>query len=268
MSNPAPVLPLSIIIPFYNEEAWIGATIDSFVRQTDQRFRLLLVNNRSNDKSVEIAAKAAAQLGDRAIILSEGKPGKIHALAHGLARTVEPLIATCDADTIYPPNYVETILRLAEARPDAAMIMAIDLYDPVDSVSSMRRLAKILGRARRAPRKCFAGGYAQTFRTHWLREAGGFDATSWPYILEDHEVVSRVQRFGPSVYDAHLYCFPSTRRVDRSAMHWTRFERLTYRFVPARWTEAYFHRFLGPRFARRDAFAVAQREKNWDEPVL
>lgn len=267
MADTPSALPLSVIIPFYNEEAWIAATIESFVQQTDKRFRLLLINNRSSDRSVEVATKAAAPLGDRAIVLTEDRPGKIYALAHGLNSAAEPLIATCDADTLYPPNYVETILRLAAARPDAAMIMAIDLYAPADSDESRSRIAKILHRARRAPRKCFAGGYAQTFRTQWLRDAGGFDAKSWPYILEDHEVVSRVQRFGPSVYDSDLYCFPSTRRVDRSAMHWTRFERLAYRFVPANWTEAFFHKFLAPRFARRNAFAVAQREKNWDHPI-
>lgn len=267
MADTPPVLPLSVVVPFYNEEAWIGATIESFVNQTDQRFRLLLVNNRSSDRSVEVATRAAAPLGYRAVILSEDCPGKIYALARGLDGTTEPLIATCDADTIYPPNYVEEILRLDAARPDAAMIMAIDLYAPADSDESRLRIAKILRRARRAPRKCFAGGYAQTFRTQWLRDAGGFDAKSWPYILEDHEVISRVQRFGPSTYGADLYCFPSTRRVDRSAMHWTRFERLAYRFVPAAWTEAFFHKFLAPRFARRNAFAVAQREKNWDDPT-
>ncbi|WP_313807374.1 glycosyltransferase family 2 protein [Sphingobium sp.] len=254
---------LTIVLPFFNEQGWIGRTIDSLAAQSDRRFRLLLIDNGSTDHGAAEAATHAAQLGSLATILPCPTPGKIHAMATGLAAVETPLVAICDADTLYPSDYVKRIIALFDRHPDAAAVMAIDLYAPPLSPESMRRAAFILGKSRRFPGKCHAGGYAQAFRTAALRAAGGFDSGRWPYVLEDHEIVHRVMRHGRTLYDADHICFPSDRRTSRKSVSWTRAERLLYRYIPSQALDWYFYRFLGRRLAARNSMGIALRAKDW-----
>jgi glycosyltransferase involved in cell wall biosynthesis len=254
---------LTIILPFFNEQGWIGPTIDSLAAQSDRRFRLLLVDNGSTDRGADEAATHAVPLGDLASAIQCPVPGKIHAMAAGLARVETPLVAICDADTHYPPDYVRRIIALFDADPDAAAVMAIDLYGPPSTTKSRQRAAFILRKSRRFPGKCHAGGYAQAFRTQALRTAGGFDAERWPYVLEDHEIVHRVMRHGPALYHADHVCFPSDRRACRKAVSWTRAERLLYRYIPVAALDWYFYRFLGKRLAARNGHGTALRAKDW-----
>ena len=254
---------LTIILPFFNEEGWIGATIDSLVAQDDDRFRLLLVDNGSTDAGAAEAAVHGQPLGDRATILPCPTPGKIQAMAHGLAHVETPLVAICDADTHYPPEYVSRIIALFETDRAAAGVMAIDLNAPPADPASRRRIAFILRKSRRFRGKCHAGGYAQAFRTDALRAAGGFDSRRWPYVLEDHEIVHRITRHGTILYDPQHVCFPSNRRACRASVSWTRAERLLYRYVPRAALDWYFYRFLGRRLAARNSMGIALRRKDW-----
>lgn len=254
---------LTIILPFFNEEGWIGGTIDSLLGQRDQRFRLLLIDNGSTDGGSAEAAAHAAPLGHRATILPCATPGKIHAMAEGLRHTATDLVATCDADTHYPPDYVGQVISLFQQHRDAAAVMAIDLHAPADARQSLARTAFILRKSRRFPSKCHAGGYAQAFRTQALRAAGGFDARRWPYVLEDHEVVHRVLRHGRVIYHPHHVCFPSDRRACRKSVGWTRGERLLYRYLPRDALDWYFYGFLGRRLAARNSLGIALRAKDW-----
>lgn len=254
---------LTIILPFFNEQGWIGPTIDSLTAQLDDRFRLLLVDNGSTDGGAAEAAAHAGPLGDRATILRCPTPGKIHAMARGLAHVETPLVTICDADTHYPPEYVGRIIDLFEGDRTAAGVMAIDLNAPADDPASRRRIAFILRKSRRFRGKCHAGGYAQAFRTEALRAAGGFDVRRWPYVLEDHEIVHRVMRHGHMIYHADHVCFPSNRRACRASVSWTRTERLLYRYVPRASLDWYFYRFLGRRLAARNSMGIALRRKDW-----
>lgn len=274
MEQPAPPLPeqahdgarLTIILPFYNEEGWIGQTMASLAEQTDTRFRIILVDNASTDAGSAEALAAGRSISDRLTIISCPTPGKTNAMQCGLAAVQTPLVAICDADTHYPPDYVHQIITLFDGDAGAAAVMAINLYAPVDAAASRRRIAFILRKNRRFRAKCHAGGYAQSFRTEILRKVGGFDVKIWPYLMEDHEIIHRVHRHGHSLYRANHVCFPSDRRTSRDRVSWTRFERLLYRYMPQQGMNWFFYDFLAARFAARKTLAAALREKTWDQP--
>jgi len=254
---------LTIILLFYNEEGWIGKTIDSLAGQSISDFSLILIDNNSNDASTEEAARHMASLGSRARIISCLQAGKIHALAAGLAEVETSLVATCDADTYYPPDYVKRIFELFAANENAAAVMAMDLYAPAQSVESQRRIEKIIRKSRVFSAKCHAGGYAQAFRTEILRRVGGFDVRRWPYVLEDHEIIARVMQYGSSIYCPKHYCFPAPRREHGKSTSWTRAERLMYRYLPVSRIDWFFYSFLGPRLASRNALSLALQSKSW-----
>ena len=48
-------IPLSVIVPMYNVEKYIGELLDSLLAQTFQDFEVIIVDDCSTDKSFNIA---------------------------------------------------------------------------------------------------------------------------------------------------------------------------------------------------------------------
>lgn len=264
-----PTPQLTLVLPYYNEADFIGPTLASLAAQTNRDFVLVLVDNASSDGS-QALCRAVTQGWNESRVehCHEAQPGKIFALKHGIARVETPLLATLDADTIYPPHYVATVLDLFARNPAAAMVMAADIYSDPDSAAAQRRRRAIWLLSRLFPAKCHTGAFGQAFRTDAFRRAGGYDETLWGYVLEDHEIVHRVGRYGGQVYAPGHYCSPSERRTDRASVSWTGWESLLYVLVPNRWMDWFFYRFLARRFAARGLDNRNLRAKNWasDQP--
>ena len=255
----------SVVIPYYNEETFLAETLEALGAQSFGPFKLILVNNASTDRSEEIARSVMARYGAiETTFLYESCPGKIPALAAGLAAVDTPFVATCDADTYYPVHYLQNCDRLFdEAGSDCVGVMACDIYHPAETAQSIKRRRKIVFKSKLFSNQCHAGGYAQAFRTDALRSIGGFDRDLWPFVLEDHEIVHRLLHVGHTRYAVDHWCMPSERRTDRSCVNWTRTERLLYKFTPFWLKNWFFYNFLASRFSRRKLGYLNLREKSW-----
>lgn len=255
---------ITLVLPYYNEVGFIERTLESLAHQTRRDFRLILVNNASTDESEAVCRALTSSWAPGSVEHRlEAVPGKIHALIGGIVLVDTPLFATLDADTIYPPDYVATTIALFAANPAAAMVMAIDIYGDTDARAQRVRRWAVWGLSRLFPRKCHTGAYGQAFRTEAFRRAGGYDERIWDFVLEDHEIVHRVGRFGGLVYAPGHFCWPSTRRADRTSVTWTRSESLLYALLPNRWMDRYFYQFLAGRFRARGLVNRNLRQKNW-----
>ncbi len=253
----------AIVLPFFNEERFLAATLASLAAQTRAPDRIVLVDNASTDASPGIArAFAAAHAALNVEVRLEPRPGKASALALGLAGLRDGLVATCDADTFYPPDYLARAQALFE-RTGAAAVLAFGV--PGDDPAKTRLLrAKGAAMAMLAPTQTHAGGYGQSFRAGALHAAGGFSPERWPYCLMDHEIMHRIVRNGGRLaYDINHWCVPSPRRADRRRVRWTLPERLFYHIVPRSSRDWFFYDYLGPRFAARRLDALALREQPW-----
>jgi glycosyltransferase involved in cell wall biosynthesis len=249
----------TVLIPFFNEAAFLAETIASLATQTVP-FQLLLVDNGSTDASVAVARAAIAAHGLDATIVSEAVPGKVSALRTGLARVRTRYVATCDADTLYPPHYLAEAERLL-AR-DGCVVAGAYFVDPgADQAALDAEARRLLTAARFLPRQCHAGGAGQCFDVAALRAVGGFDAAVWGYILEDHEVIHRTMSQGSMLYSKDLWCMPSPRERDRASIRWTLVERLVYA-ASAPWAgDWFFYRFLARRLQQRRLMSVQMRER-------
>jgi glycosyltransferase involved in cell wall biosynthesis len=255
---------ITVLVPYYNEAGYLGRMLGSLASQSDRRFKLVLIDNGSTDGSPDIARRIAGTLSDIEVLhLDEPNPGKLHAIRAGIAHVTTRYIATCDADTIYPANYIANCLALFRQHTPPIGVMAIDLHEEPDSPASRRRIRKILRKSKLFSSACHAGGYAQSFDMAALAKVGGLLNPEWPYVLEDHEVVNRAMKLGRIAYAAHHYCFPSQRRSDRRDVSWTSWERTVYRFTPQRLKGWFFYQYLGPRFERRGLVNLKLRNRNW-----
>jgi len=259
----APVL--SFVLPYYNEANYLEATLASLAAQTHRDFVLILANNASDDNSEALCRALTADWEEITVIHSyQSLPGKIHALKQAIGQVGTALFATVDADTLYPPDYAERIIGLFAANPEAAMVMAADIYGPATALPQRLRCWGIWALSRLFPLKCHTGAFGHAFRTEIFRRAGGYDERLWKFVLEDHEIIHRLGKKGHQVYSAGHYCSPSPRRQNRRAVSWTRGESLLYTFIPNRWMDWFFYDFLAKRFSQRGLDNRNLRERTWE----
>ncbi|WP_114521946.1 glycosyltransferase family A protein [Altererythrobacter sp. ZODW24] len=248
---------ITFVIPYFNEQDYLGETLASLAAQGDRRFDLILVDNKSTDRSAEIAREAAAAMPDIQVqFLSEDRAGKLFALRSGIAAVGTELLGTMDADTIYPPDYVGKTLALFAASPKCSGVMAFNALGETVSVSKWLQV-------RVRPDHCHTGGYAQNFRTAAIKAVGQYDPAIWPYVLEDHEILHRVLEHGPVIYAKDHVCRTSDRRDDRTDVSWTLSERILYKLLPQSRMKWFFHQFLARRFEARGLSNIRLREQQW-----
>lgn len=256
----------SVIVPYFNEEKFLEPTLRALLMQEVRPLTLILVDNSSTDSSTAIAQSLTAHVRERTILhLTEARPGKTWALMAGLAAVTSEYVAICDADTFYPPDYLAKAEKVftRPAQPAAALAWGLS-GDPESTINRLLR-AKGMAAAALMPRQCHSGGFGQSFRTAALRDAGGFSAERWPFVLEDHEVMHCLTRAGGRPgYAFDLWCRPSGRRADRKKVDWTLLERVMYHLTPFAQKDWLFYRFLAPRFTARGMKAVALRDRTWE----
>jgi glycosyltransferase involved in cell wall biosynthesis len=259
----------TIVIPYYNEEAWLPATLESLSAQTLRPFRVVLVDNGSTDQTAALARQwAARQQGIEVTLLHQPTPGQVHALEMGISAVETEFIAICDADTLYPPHYLETATRRLDAAAPATIgFIAHDTGPNPDSPAE--RLGRWLYThiiPRLFPRQAHGGGYAHLFRTGPYKASGGYSARLWPYVLKDHELVNRLWKQGDIRYAQDLWIQPSPRRADRKGVRWTLFERILYHATLPGQKDWFFYRYLQPRFSARGQKDTVLRQQNWAKP--
>jgi len=257
----------SVVIPYYNEEAFLSRTLESIATQTEPPAELILVDNASSDRSTEIAhAFMAAYPAINTRFLFEARPGQVNALETGIAAVATEFVAICDADTWYPHHIALADRQFSRAGPKTVAVMAIGLAGNPNGLRGRARrfaYAHIVSRLLRY--QCHTGGYGHAFRTAALKAAGGYASARWSFVLFDHELMHRVFSVGRARYHADLWCVSSDRRKDRASTRWSLTERIVYHATPFALKDWFFYSFLEPRFAARNLSGLNLRdERAWD----
>src|SRR4051812_42686310 len=95
---------ITLIVACFNEEDVIEETLDYVTTQDyPGEFRILVADDGSADRTVELATKYAEQ-DTRISVRSFPHGGKANTLNHALGQVDTPLTATVDADTLLMPE--------------------------------------------------------------------------------------------------------------------------------------------------------------------
>ena len=132
---------LTIVIPVYNREKIVSATLNCVAAQTYRPLNLILVDNNSTDTSLQVLREfmEANQAPDfRITVLQETTPGACAARNCGLMAAKSEWIMFFDSDDLMTPDYVEQYDKAMKADPDAD-IFAIRLQ--LDDGKGIRQLA-------------------------------------------------------------------------------------------------------------------------------
>jgi filamentous hemagglutinin family protein len=112
---------VSLIITTYNRESYLGAAIASVLNQTFTDFELLLWDDGSTDRSLEIARQFAQQ-DHRIRVIAAPHQGRVAALRAAIGKSRGQYLGWVDSDDfLHPAALAETVAVLSE-NPEAGMV--------------------------------------------------------------------------------------------------------------------------------------------------
>ena len=187
-NSPTPRLPmkLSVIIPAYNEEAALPATLEArqkALSRSATQSELIVVDNNSTDKTSAIAKEFGAVVVNE----TEHNIGKVRNT--GARHAAGDVLVFIDADTLVPETLFETIVDLMKDETCCGGAFAVGYGDFKRWWMSIYMLGwRFWG-------KFFnmAQGAAQFYRRSAFDAAGGYDESI--YMGEDIEFYWRVSKF-------------------------------------------------------------------------
>ncbi len=119
---------VSVIIPVYNYDRYLGEAIESVLNQTHQNLDVIVVDDGSTDRSGEVAKSFAAK-GVRYCYQVHAGIGETR--NRGVALAQGDLIAFLDADDRWPVEKLERQLRAFDSDPSLEMVFgqAVQLHN-------------------------------------------------------------------------------------------------------------------------------------------
>ncbi|MEU8621791.1 bifunctional polysaccharide deacetylase/glycosyltransferase family 2 protein [Streptomyces sp. NPDC048623] len=109
--------PVSVIVPAYNEEAGIEATIRSLLASTHEYVQIVVVDDGSTDRTFEIAESVE---DPRVMVVRQDNAGKAAALNTGIGWAQFDIIVMIDGDTVFEADAVQRLIQpLADPRVGA-----------------------------------------------------------------------------------------------------------------------------------------------------
>ena len=94
---------IAVILPAYNEELTIKATISEFHRSIPEA-SIYIINNKSSDLTESIARTTIADLGCKGDVINEMRPGKGNAVRRAFIEIDADIYILSDADLTYPAD--------------------------------------------------------------------------------------------------------------------------------------------------------------------
>ena len=115
---------ISIVVPLYNKQNAIAATLQSVLAQTYSNYEIIVVDDGSTDESAEVAeaillASRLSPLAFRLIRKSNG--GVSSARNRGIQEAKYDYIALLDGDDLWDEHYLEEQVKLIQDFPEAKM---------------------------------------------------------------------------------------------------------------------------------------------------
>jgi glycosyltransferase involved in cell wall biosynthesis len=112
---------VSILIPAYNSECWIADTIASALQQTWIRKEIVIVDDGSTDRTLEVARRFA---GPNVLVHTQPNQGAAAARNKALSLCQGEYIQWLDADDLLAPEKIAVQVQRSEQAGDSRLLLA------------------------------------------------------------------------------------------------------------------------------------------------
>jgi len=200
-------LNISVVIPALNESANIGRCLDSLEAQTRRADEIIVVDNGSEDDTVEIALAYDAK------VLSYPSPEYRHGniglvRQRGVEEAVGDIIVSMDADATFPPDHLEKIENYFVANPRLVMLGG-PVYQRVrhwfwDWYTGTGNFVRSYLAGWGVP---FFYGSNTSFRKNAFMKTEGYKGAGAHGPVEEWIIAFRLNRVGEWMWCEDVYCY-------------------------------------------------------------
>lgn len=185
---------VSVLLPVHNGERYLVASLDSVLRQSFADFEVLVLDDGSTDRSLEIVAGYSDPR--IRVVRNADNLGLVPTLNRGLAEARGVYLARHDADDIALPDRFAKQVQALDARPATLVVGTwLQLIDADGRLLDVWRYpSHPLAVEWTLHFDSAVGHPSAMYRTDAVRDAGGYDG-AYPYA-EDFDLWSRMSRAG------------------------------------------------------------------------
>lgn len=192
---------VDVIIPAYNAARFLADALNSVEAQTFTDWRIVLVDDGSQDNTPEVVAPFRERLGDKLLYIRKENGGLPAARNTAIKNSDSPFLALLDADDVWLPRRLEASLAQFQDRPDVGLVYGfVQRIDAAGNVLDTFATRNPHGEGRVAAyiymRMLDLPCPTVTFRRRCVEEVGLFDETLratedrdlWVRIAQHYEV--------------------------------------------------------------------------------
>jgi cellulose synthase/poly-beta-1,6-N-acetylglucosamine synthase-like glycosyltransferase/peptidoglycan/xylan/chitin deacetylase (PgdA/CDA1 family)/spore germination protein YaaH len=202
---------VSVIIPAFNEEKVIGATVERILASDHPNLEVVVIDDGSQDDTAGIVTRGFGS-DARVQLLRIANGGKANALNVALSHARGDVVVALDADTQFDTDTISRLVRWFDDSEVGAVAGNAKVGNRINTITRWQALEYIV--SQNLERRALAAldtltvvpGAVGAWRRSVLEELGGFTANT---LAEDQDLTIAVQRAG------HRVLF------DASAIAWT-----------------------------------------------
>ena len=189
---------VSIIVPAYNEERVIEATLRSLLNSDYDNFEIIVVDDGSQDRTSEVVREHFD--GQPLVkLFTEANAGKAAALNFGLRYAKGDVVVALDADTQFPGETIRALARRFVDPEIGAVAGNAKVGNRINIVTRWQALEYIT--SQNMDRRAFASlncitvvpGSVGAWRRELIERCGGFSSDT---LAEDQDLTLRIRKLG------------------------------------------------------------------------
>ena len=165
---------IAVVIPTYNVEAYIEATLQSVFSQTTMPDEVIVVDNGSTDRTAQLVEKFQVKF-----ISETRKKGAAVARNRGISEAQSSWVAFLDGDDRFFPEKISKLKAAIERNPRAVIFAHDELEGPNGGPYVEKKLHRYFDKtAENLPQlfeRCFLSTSTVAVRRDILNEVGGFN---------------------------------------------------------------------------------------------
>lgn len=206
---------ISVVVPAYNEEKYIRPCIESLVSQDFSDFEIIVSLNSCTDDTEGVVLDVAKKHNFTNLkIVKENRKGVSYARQAGAENANGEIIASCDADSVYPKNWLSQIVKYFDDSETALFYGSVRMDGgPAYLRFLARYIYTLFLHISRLFGKDNVTGMNFAYRKDLFIKAGGYDLNL--KSAEDVFLGQKLKKYGKVVFDSKIFVLTSPRRFQK-----------------------------------------------------
>jgi len=116
---------VSVVIPLFNKENYVEATLQSVVNQTYQEIELVVIDDSSTDGSYQVVQKYLRSHSDRfrnVTVKTRANTGQAGARNEGILQSKGEFVAFLDADDVWHPEKIDMQVQYLTVHQEIGLV--------------------------------------------------------------------------------------------------------------------------------------------------